>query len=154
MKKVLFTMLAALMMGAVITACSDKKTEKGADGDNTEAVEEELAFDEDATPADQLVGLTKQFVSVMKAAHINSEADAATLKNKIEKIQAKIEDVQKNMESSMEGLSDAEKLKMATQMLTLAKEFEGMEKEISTEVKRLQKEAAEAGVDIDDLDLE
>ena len=159
MKKVLFSMLAALFMGAVFTACSDKKAEKGSDGESTEVVaeeadEDEFEFDASGSPAEQLVSLTKLFVGIMKSAHINSEADAEALKGKVTKIQAKMEEVQKSLESSMESMSDAEKLKMATEMLTVAAEFEGIEKEMQTVVDRLQKEAAAAGVNIDDLDLD
>lgn len=165
MKKTMFALLTALVMGYGFIACSDKKADKDAkegEEENTEVkadaadadeADEAASFDASDDPMKQMVGLTKDFVKVIKNTHINSAADAEALKAKAESFEAKIQDVQAAMEKQMEGMSDEEKLTFATSMIGVAKEFEGIEKDIDAEMERLKKEAEAAGIDLEDLDL-
>ena len=62
--------------------------------------------------------------------------------------------IQKAIEKQVEGMSDSEQLEYAAEMLKVAAKFENIEKDMEETLNRLQKEAEEAGVDFEDLDLD
>jgi hypothetical protein len=173
MKKLLFVMMTAVVMSMSFYACDSKKSNKVADDDEIEAdvddEDEDGDIDEDVTedadfeaaavelsdnPGEQLLALTKEFSEKIKAVHINSEADVQALKSICERYQGKIEAVTKAMEAKMAGMSEEEQMTYAMGMLTAASKMEAISKDMEKEVKRLEQEAAAAGLNIDDIDLD
>ena len=152
MKKSLFIWMAAVVMGMTLVACGEKKA--NSDASASEDAIDEIVVDESDDPTEQLISLTTQFVNTLKSYHINSQEDAERLKTLADKYKDKIEVVQKAVENQLEDMSDSEKLEYASKMLKIASKFENVEEDMKNTVERLQKEAEDAGVDIDDLDLD
>lgn len=139
-------------MGMTLVACGEKKA--NSDASASEDAIDEIVVDESDDPTEQLISLTTQFVNTLKSYHINSQEDAERLKTLADKYKDKIEVVQKAVENQLEDMSDSEKLEYASKMLKIASKFENVEEDMKNTVERLQKEAEDAGVDIDDLDLD
>ena len=173
MKKLLFVMMTAVVMSMSFYACDSKKSNKAADGDEIEADVDDEDDDEDADeaaaedadfdaaavelsddPGAQMLTLTKEFSEKIKAVHINSEADVQTLKSICDSYQGKIEAVSNAMEAKMAGMSEEEQMTFAMGMLSTANELQTITKDMEKEVKRLEQEAAAAGLNIDDIDLD
>lgn len=151
MKKLVFALMAAMVMCFAFSACS----EKAANNPETAAASVKESLNAlDGEPEEQLMEVTKLFAEMIKDAHINSDADAKVLKAKMEAFSEKMEGIQKAVETKMEGMSDNEKLAFAGKMMQLAEEFGNIETELEKETQRLKEEADAAGVDISDLDLE
>ena len=166
MKKVLFLLMAAVVMSMSFAACSYKKgskddKENGEDKEKTEKVEAEDEDEESeetevaevadfsevsGTPAEQYVALTKQFIAIIKSTHINSLADAEAFKTIGEKYKVKMVALQKEIEN----LSSEDQMKVAGEMMSLVGEL----KDLEQEAKRLEQEAAAVGVNFDDLGLD
>lgn len=152
MKKTMFSLLTALVMGMAFSACSNSKAPKeGEEAEKTEAAAEAQGADAlDAldnltgNAGEQFVALTKAFVSIVKTSHINGEADAVKFKKAITKYQAKLEKLQKDVEK----LSDEDKLKMAAGLAPMLDDLNGLD----AEVDRLKKECEAVGVDIYDVE--
>lgn len=155
MKKTMFSLLTALVMGMAFSACSNSKAPKeGEEAEKTEAAAEAQGADAlDALDAldnltgnagEQFIALTKAFVSIVKTSHINGEADAVKFKKAITKYQAKLETLQKDVEK----LSDEDKLKMAAGLAPMLDDLNGLD----AEVDRLKKECEAVGVDIYDVE--
>jgi len=152
MKKSLFIWMAAVVMGMTLVSCGEKKANSDASA-NEDAIEE-IVLDESDEPTDQLVSLVTQFVNTLKSYHINSQEDADRLETLAEAYQEKMDGIQKAIEKQVEGMSDSEQLEYAAEMLKVAAKFENIEKDMEETLNRLQKEAEEAGVDFEDLDLD
>ena len=152
MKKTMFSLLTALVMGMAFSACSNSKAPKeGEEAEKTEAAAEAQGADAlDAldnltgNAGEQFIALTKAFVSIVKTSHINGEADAVKFKKAITKYQAKLETLQKDVEK----LSDEDKLKMAGDLAPMLDDLNNLD----AEVDRLQKECEAVGVDIYDVE--
>lgn len=152
MKKTMFSLLTALVMGMAFSACSNSKAPKeGEEAEKTEAAAEAQGADAlDAldnltgNAGEQFVALTKAFVSIVKTSHINGEADAVKFKKAITKYQAKLEKLQEDVEK----LSDEDKLKMAASLAPMLDDLNGLD----AEVERLKKECEAVGVDIYDVE--
>ena len=160
MKKTLFVWLL-LAMGVVMTGCSGNKengeaaeAEEVENAEGTDAAAKEFVVNESASPADQMASLITQFVDMIKATHISSEADVENLKTQTEKFEAAVASIQQNLEAKMEGMSEADKLQFAVELLSMAEKNKDLEAELETEIERLKSEAAAAGVNVDDLDFE
>ena len=161
MKKVLFLLMAAVVMSMSFAACSDKKGIK-IDDENTENVEAEDEEEESeemgvadvadfsevsGNPGEQYVALTKEFINFVKSTHINSLTDVEALYIMAEGYKISVEALQEDLQN----MSSDEQLEAAGQMSSIIGELSG---DLEKEVERLEQEAADAGVYIDDLDLE
>ena len=152
MKKTMFSLLTALVMGMAFSACSNSKAPKeGEEAEKTEAAAEAQGADAldvldnlTGNAGEQFIALTKAFVSIVKTSHINGEADAVKFKKAITKYQAKLETLQKDVEK----LSDEDKLKMAAGLAPMLDDLNGLD----AEVDRLEKECEAVGVDIYDVE--
>ena len=148
MKKTMFSLLTALVMGMAFSACSNSKAPKeGEEAEKTEAAAADAldALDNlTGNAGEQFVALTKAFVSIVKTSHINGEADAVKFKEAVTKYQAKLETLQKDVEK----LSDEDKLKMAGDLAPMLDDLNNLD----AEVDRLQKECEAVGVDIYDVE--
>ena len=124
MKKVIFAVLAAFMVSLSFTSCSK-------------------------SPEGKLLGLMEDAVSIMKDTHIKSQDDVKALAEKMKPLQ---EEVQKAMKEMMEAYKD----KTPEELQKMSQELEKKSKDIAAEAEkegeRLQKEAAEAGVDLSELE--
>lgn len=97
------------------------------------------------SPEEQMIGYMEDLVSLLKDTHIKSADDVKTLAEKVKKIQANVEELQKSVGEDYESkLSEEETKALMEKMGTVMKE-------LAPEVERLEKEAAEANVDLDDL---
>lgn len=149
MKKTMFSLLTALVMGMAFSACSNSKAPKeGEEAEKTEAAAEAQGADAldnlTGNAGEQFVALTKAFVSIVKTSHINGEADAVKFKKAITKYQAKLEKLQEDVEK----LSDEDKLKMVGDLAPMLDDLNGLD----AEVDRLKKECEAVGVDIYDVE--
>ena len=83
MKKLVFALMAAMVMSFAFTACSQKKT-SGNPEDVAANVTESLEAIT-GEPEDQMKEVIKTFAEAMKAMHIKSEADLNNLKTVMKK---------------------------------------------------------------------
>ena len=123
MKKVIFAVLAAFMVSLSFTSCSK-------------------------SPEGKVIGLMEDVVSALKDTHIKSQDD-------VTKLAEKLKTIKEDSEKAMKELAEAYKDKSQDELKEIQKEYaekvEKIEKEAEAEGERLQKEAAEANVDLSPL---
>jgi len=127
MKKVIFAVLAAFMVSLSFTSCSK-------------------------SPEEKMINCMEDMVSALKDTHIKSAEDVKTLKEKMEGIQKDMDAAEKAMDEHMKGMSDEEK--KAFEEESKKKYEEKVNKlmaELPQEMERLQKEAAEANIDLSEM---
>ena len=162
MKKLIFGIAALFMMSVVLVACDNKKSNKDKDDEDEDERTEEVADNDDeendgediaafaATPEDKFLDVLEDALRVMKRTHLRTQDDVTALAEQLTPLKSKVEQAVKDL---METYKD----KTPDELKELEENFEVKAKEISEEIEkegdRLEKEAAEAGVDISDLDL-
>ena len=129
MRKMIFAVLAALVMSLGFMSCSSSSPEK------------------------KLIGLMEDVVSILKDTHIKSADDVAALKDKMETIKKDVMAVTTELMDSYKDKSPEELAKLAESMKDLEKQSDKLSKEIEAEGERLEKEAEAAGVELGDLDV-
>ena len=97
------------------------------------------------SPEEKMVGYIEDMVSLMKDTHIKSLDDAKTFSEKAQKIKEDVEALEKSMgEDYKSSISEDEQKKLEERV------GKAME-ELMKEMERIQKEAAEAGVDASEI---
>lgn len=124
MKKMIFAVLAALMVSLSFTSCS-------------------------SSPEGKIMGLMEDAVSVMKDTHIKSADDVKALVEKMKPLKA---DIEKAMEEMMEAYKDKDPKELEELSNKFEEQAKKLGEEADKEGERLQKEAAEAGVDLSELE--
>ena len=143
MKKLIFALLALFMVSAVVVSCDNKKSKKDKE-------EKEEVYD---TPEEELLALMDDAVSIMEDTHIKSADDVKDLADEMRPIK---ENVERAMKELMETYKDKDPQELEELSKELEDEFKEITRRAEREGERLQTEAAEAGVDIselEDLDL-
>lgn len=135
MKKMFFAVIAAFVMSVSITSCG------GSSSSEENASEEKI---ESLSPEDQVLGCMQEMVDIMKSTTIKSAEDAQALKEKMEGVQKKVEEITKTFEEKMKDMSEEDQKKYIEKVTALQEEGQ-------VEVERLQKEAEEIGVNLDEL---
>ena len=97
------------------------------------------------SPEEKMIGYMEDMVSLLKDTHIKSADDVKTFAEKAKKIQADVEELQKSVGKDYESKLTEDEQK------ALMEKMETVMKEIAPEMERIQKEAAEANVNLDDL---
>lgn len=128
MKRVFIAVLAAFVMSLGFVGCS-------------------------SSPADKMISVTKDMLSILKSTEIKSEQDVKDLAAKFEDLKKEAQEIEKAMEEETKNMSDEEKLSYVADMMKTMSEVGDLEKEMKTEIKRLEKEAKAAGVNLDGIDL-
>lgn len=152
MKKLVFALMAAMVMSFAFMACSQKKT-AGSPEEVAANVTESLEAIT-GEPEDQMKEVITFFAETMKATHIKSEADLETLKTLLKAFTQKMQAIQTAVEKKMEGMSDEDKFAYAGKMMGLAKELGSFEDDVQKETERLKSEAEALGLDIEKLGLD
>lgn len=152
MKKLVFALMAAMVMSFAFTACSQKKT-SGSPEEVAANVTESLEAIT-GEPEDQMKEVIKVFAEAMKATHIKSEADFESFKTMTKAFAQKMQSIQSAVEKKMEGMSDEDKFAYAGKMMGLSEELGGFEEQVQKESERLKSEAKALGLDIEKLGLD
>ena len=157
MKKLLYSVLAVLVMSVAFVSCKDSKAP--ADKDSVEATEsekaeetKEAAVDANANPADKLVGMMGDMVQLLKDTHIKSADDLMALKDKLENFKTSFEETSLAMASMFSNITEENATEIAASMQELEKRIEVLEQEGEAESERLEAEAKALGLDLDALD--
>ena len=133
MKKLLFGLLALFMMSAVALSCDDKKSKKE---------KEDVEF----TSEEQFVSSLEDLLDLVKVAHIRNSRDARNFSKAFNEIKDEIDQLTKQFEDENTKLSDAEKK-------TIERKVQRLLEDIMEEIRRIQREARDAGVDESELGL-
>ena len=138
MKKLIFGIAALLMMSVVLVGCDNKKSKKDKDDEDVASV--------DLSPEEEFVDCLEDMVTLLKRTHIESEDDVEVFADKARKIKSRIDNLIRRFGNGLgEVLPENEQQELIKKVTELGKTGE-------KEVERLQKEAAEAGVDLSDLE--
>ena len=138
MKKLIFGIAALLMMSVVLVGCDNKKSKKDKDDEDVASV--------DLSPEEEFVDCLEDMVTLLKRTHIESEDDVEVFADKARKIKSRIDNLIRRFGNGLgEDLPENEQQELIKKVTELGKTGE-------KEVERLQKEAAEAGVDLSDLE--
>ena len=120
-----------------------------ADNDDEEDDGEDIASFA-ATPEDKFLDVLEDALRVMKRTHLRTQDDVTALAEQLTPLKSRVE-------QAVKDLMEAYKDKTPDELKELEEKFEVKAKEISEEIEkegdRLEKEAAEAGIDVSDLDL-
>lgn len=104
-----------------------------------------------STPEEKMVSIMEDALSILKDTHIKSADDAKAF---VEKFKPLKEEANKVIEEFIEQYKDSSPEELAKSMEELQKNNEKIGKELEAEIDRLEKEAKDAGVDLDALGLE
>ena len=122
--KTIFAVLTAFVMSLAFVACS-------------------------SSPEDKIVSTMEDMVSYIKGFHIKSADDLNKLTDKIATFKKETESA---IEELTSGKSPEELMKLAGQMEDLEKKMTKLTADLEKEGERLEKEAKDAGLDLDKLD--
>lgn len=164
MKKVLYSVLAVMVMSLCFVSCKDSKAP--ADKENAEAANEkveekaaekaaetaEFVIDENAGPIDKLVGIMGGVVNILKNTHIKSADDLVALQNKLVGVKGQIEAATTDLASFFSNVTAEDAQKLEATMGDLEKRIDQLQKEGEAEVDRIEQEAKALGLDIEELD--
>jgi hypothetical protein len=161
MKKVLYSVLAVMVMSLCLVSCKDSKAP--ADKENAEAAAEEkveekaaekaaIVVDENANPVEKLVGIMSGVVNVLKDTHIKSADDLVALQKKLEGVKDQVEAATTDLASFFSSVTAENAEKIQATMGDLQQRMDQLEKDGEAEVDRLEKEAEALGLNLDGLD--
>lgn len=126
MKKVIFAVLAAMVMSLGFFSCS-------------------------SSPEDKLIGVMEDMVSVLKGANIKTADDAKALMTKLTSFKDEAEKITEELMAAYKDKSPEELMKLAETMKPLEEKIEKIQKEGDKEIERLKKQAEDAGLDMEEL---
>ena len=124
MRKTIFAVLAAFVMSLAFVSCS-------------------------SSPEDKVESTMEEMVSFIKGFHIKSADDLNKLTDKMATFKNEIEGA---IEELTTGKSPEELMKLAEQMESLEKKMTKLTADMEKEAERLESEAKEAGLDLDNLE--
>ena len=140
MKKLIFGVAALFMMSVVLVGCSDKKSKKDKDDEETASLSVEQS------PEQQMVECMEDLAKLMKQTHLNDEDDVTDFITNAKEIKERMENVMKDVSDDYESkISPSEKAELETKIATFFTD-------VAKESERLQKEAADAGIDMSQFD--
>ena len=160
MKKVLYSVLAVMVMSLCLASCKDSKAP--ADKENAEAAAEEqveekaaekaaIVVDENASPVEKMVGIMSGVVNILKDTHIKSADDLTALQKKLEGAKDQFEAATTDLATFFSSVTAENAEKIQATMADIEQRMDQLEKEGEAEADRLKKEAEALGLDIDAL---
>ena len=126
LKKVIFAVLAAMVMSFGFVSCS-------------------------SSPEDKLIGVMEDMVGVLKGANIKTADDAKALMTKLTSFKDEAEKITEELMAAYKDKSPEELMKLAETMKPLEEKIEKIQKEGDKEIERLKKQAEDAGLDMEEL---
>ena len=126
MKKVIFAVLAAVVMSLGLASCS-------------------------SSPEEKLIDVMDDIVSVLKSTHLKTADDVKGLATKLDGLKEKTQKMTEELLESYKDMTPEELTKLTESMKPMEEKVEKLQKDYAKEMERLKKEAKDAGLELDDL---